>query len=236
MEFINKTILYEFDVKDQFGAKWLKVFEHNSTGEKFFNKNNVLLNKNSINQYSILRYLSHIRKFNASYEFLLEYPEKLISDNAYIHWRQNLNPLDVYQWGWSNSTQEPVEQPEEFKYDILHLPDTNEACEKIVFQGLVRSYPNNWLNGMSCLLGVGGYPYWFYSIGSYTKWIENDTFPGPVCLNTSSNSLYSMFLSHHVKLWIRIQEYHNLFIHQCTSQSKYTFLKYTAIFISSFIS
>ena len=228
---IFNNISYEYDVKDQFDAKWLKIFEHNSTDHTFFNKNDqneVLLNKNSIKQYSIIKYLSRIRKFNSSYEFLIEYPEYLKENDAYVHWRQNINPLEIYQWI-------DKEKPEDFEYDILHLPTITDNCKKIVFQGLVRSNQDDWQRNSTYLLGVGGYPNWFYSIGAFTKWTFPDTFPGPGCLN-ATNNIVTMLYVHHVKLWIRIQEYHNLFVHQCTCQEKYTHIKYSALFISLYFS
>ena len=187
-----------FEVRNIDGAKWLKIFYHNSTGAVFFEKisiSNEALFTNQKQKFSLLKLLPIINKYESDwFEFKLEYPEQ----NGYIQWKQNLSPLDTYQVRSGNI--------ENFIYQPLF-----STWKEDVFGGLVQAtvYKETFLTGSATI------PSWHYAIGAYNSWINYDTFPG-TAKQIETAPATSIFTVHEAILWIRIKDNSIPFVHLCT--------------------
>ena len=161
--------------KKEFGADWQLIFYHNAKGNVFFTRGSEsLLFCNKTQQFSILGTLTNNYKINGYFEFLIEYPEI----NYLIHWRQKKNPI---------------------KYDSnvgfvpLHVPYNPST-----FLGLALAKncdDSTFLHG-----NVGGGS-WFFSIGCYTAWSGDGSFPGPYLEDKDKNAI-GIFI---VSLYVRIR-------------------------------
>ena len=125
----------------------------------FFTKANSVLNFEE-NKLSLLSYIGNERKihrFNASFEFLLEYPVEY--PGQYNHWIQSLNPMIEYYEDNSGTTKAKDFTP-------IHLNWTG-------FKGLaLNSFDSCALDG-----NIGSFN-WYYAIGDYKGEYKTKT-PGP---------------------------------------------------------
>ena len=88
---MNSSFIDEYEIKEQYGAKWLKLVYHNCANNVFFTRENVFYITNNNQIYSILKLLNYVDKYeNDKYEFLLEYPEL---GYIYNRWRQKSNKI-----------------------------------------------------------------------------------------------------------------------------------------------
>ena len=162
--------LESFIVKEDHGAKWLRIFYHNSNGGVFFNSNNVQYNPDSENLYSILKLIPKVRRYDECYEFLLEYP----GHEGFNRWKQIKNPLLV---------QSPMSNEE-----LGFVPDSL-SWTSVHFSGLAKTSNNCQYNSFLAV-SVNYSDYWHYSIGSYISFKEPESFPGPVEFNAKEVYLY----------------------------------------------
>ena len=161
-------------VKSHFGVNWQLIFFHNSSGKVFFTKNSPdLLFCNQSQKFSILGTLTNNYKINGFFEFLLEYPER----NYFVHWRQKKNPIKAES---------------DVGFVPLHVP-----CNPSVFNGLGLSSASL----PTFLDGNIGSDKWHYAIGSYSRYVSEDCFPGP-CFYDENNHEIGISL---VSLYVRIR-------------------------------
>ena len=81
-----------YTVKEQYGARWLLILYHNSTGFTFFNNKTAEFSINHPQLFSLLKYIPIIRREDISkYEFLLEYP----GHEGYNRWSQTIEPHQI---------------------------------------------------------------------------------------------------------------------------------------------
>jgi hypothetical protein len=180
-----------FEVSEDHGAKWLKVFEHNSTNETYFKNETEALYSLKKEKFSILKYLSRVNRFDSRYyEFFIEYPELA----GFNRWRQRVNPLSVRS-----------------KTDVGFEP-VELTWEGYVISGLALSNFDTatFIDGCSNNTGI-----WWYSIGAYKSDENSDTFPGPRIWDENGNGIY-YFYARRVKLWIRVKELEHLINYICT--------------------
>ena len=144
---------FEFD-----GSTWALIFHHNSTQGHLFTLENARFNLQK-NTYSLLSKVTNDFQIfdkienEMMFEFMLIYPES----NEYIIWKQNINPLHLYDLT-------------DYKYRIL-----NETKDYSTFQGLGICKTQE-----SLLEGNPQTNYtWFFAIGSTEYWPEDNAFPGP---------------------------------------------------------
>ena len=156
--------------------QWLLIFQHN-TSYGIFSKTTAEFNLQK-GKFSYLSRISdplYVKRFNESYEFLLEYPVEF--PNQYNHWIQSCDPLSEWdrdQTGFTAPNYEPV-----------------NVSWSIGFGGLLRNH-----YGMSLLDGKTGSWNWNYAIGDWSIQyiLSNGKTPGPHGELVSS-----------VYLWIRIK-------------------------------
>ena len=184
--------LDSYDAKEEFGAKWLKIFYHNSTGINFFTKEEAPYNVNDPAKYSILKLIPRIRRYDSSvFEFLIEFPEL----EGFNRWTQIANPLNV---------KSPIE-------DIGFSP-ISLTWNGSIFAGIARSsYVDNAF--MDCCANSS--TYWHYAIGAFSKWGEADQMPGPRVGLPDDPHAYHINVRE-VQLFIRVKEFHHLFNHFLT--------------------
>ena len=83
-----------FRYRKYHGSVYLTVFYHDFSGGYFQNINDtkIYIDINDRNKFSILDYISNIKRYNDSeYEFLINYPEY----DIFCHWKQNVSPLEL---------------------------------------------------------------------------------------------------------------------------------------------
>ena len=197
--------LVKFVVKEEHDAKWLRLLYHNSAGGIFFTPDNVRYNPFSSNLYSILKFLPKIRKYDNSFEFLLEYPGK----TGYNRWKQDKNPLVV---------KEPISN------EKLGFQPVNLTWKGYYFSGLALSS----FSSHTLLDGLANYSdYWHYAVGAYKEWETFETFPGPLEPGLGT------FSPKEVILYIRIKEFHHLFNIACSLvvRKKLGYLPYLFLYI-----
>ena len=174
--FMFSCLGYEY--QDLYGAKWMLVFYHDSSGGVYFQNASHALSCNSAQQYSLLGSINEDMKIDGKYEFLLEYP----GYSGYNRWRQSKNPvLDTEVSGQIS-----------VGYEAISISWTD-----VGWGGLVRSYQsgNTLLDGSAGRIGN-----WYYSIGAqknndYLSLCNaKDCFPG--CISGAKIQK--------VKLWIRV--------------------------------
>ena len=200
----------QYEVQDAFDGKWLKIFYHNSANKVFFQQypsSSEVLFSNQSQKFSLLKYLPFINRYEKEwFEFRIEYPEKA----GYIRWKQNLNPLLVYQ-----DTSGKIEN---FIYKPIY--NTWEDQED-VFGGLVRldDFGPAFLTGSATLAS------WHYAIGASQSWYGDNTFPAVAKKVDNDDITNTIFVVSQVVLWIRVKEYHHLFIFPCTLRKTTTDIK-----------
>ena len=186
--------LEDFEVKEAYGCKWLKIFYHNSSTKVFFNKSkNEHLSSNSEEKYSILGALESIHRFDNSFEFLLEYPEL----QGYNRWIQTVNPLGI-----KNPTTR----------ESLGYESINETWSCNYCGGFTLS-----INQNTFICGaIGHSSHWVFAIGSFSNYGTDNTFPGPTINDENGNATNTHKISY-VYLWIRVKQFHSLFNSNCSS-------------------
>ena len=148
----SSTFIDNYEVKEEHGAKWVKIFNHSSKNFDFFkSESEALLSLDNKNKYSILKYLPFIKKYeNKKYEFLLEYPEHL----GFNRWKKTSNPLKS-------------KTVSGFEYNGTEVTWPHD------FEGLAKYHNNTFLAGMPSI------NLWHFAIGAYESYIAPDMFPGP---------------------------------------------------------
>ena len=175
-----KTGIYQYKVEHN--ALWLLAFQHN-TALGPFNSQNVKYHLQP-GKFSILSRISnshYVKRFNESYEFLLEYPNEF--QGEYNRWLQNKDP--------------DLEQDE----DNTHIKADGFTPIALSwsygFGGLMKSvWPASYLDGQT------GSKHWFYAIGDLSDQYYPNT-PGPF---TEQNGQINGHNVSCVKLWIRISK------------------------------
>ena len=186
-----------YTIKEIYDAKWLKIFDHNSTGGYFFSSKDEVLYSISDNKYSIMKYLPKINRYeNGFYEFMLEYPGK----SGMNRWKQSASPLDV-KIGTS-------------EYDNIIYEKLNNTwdCEGL-FSSLVQT---NYYDDKAYFAASSNKikEYWFYAIGAFTNYTYFDTFPAASIY--VSNAMGINFLTRRVVLWIRVFSFSDMFNRMCS--------------------
>ena len=189
-----KTGIYSYKIC--LDTLWLLVFHHETSAGFFANKEQTMYSTDE-NKFSILSLLSntnHIKRYNESFEFLLEYPKEV--PGKYNRWLQSFDPLTLSE----------VDQSEAPGFTPIHLDWTT------LFKGLLLSSANS-----SLLDGCVGNDYWWYAIGDY-KGIEygNNT-PGPLFPSTTPEVDFERIEVSEVSLWIRISP----ILKKCTYYNQY---------------
>ena len=148
----NSSFIDNYEVKEENGAKWVKIFYHCSKNLDFFkDEKEALLSLNNENKYSILKYLPYIKRYEArKYEFLIEYPEY----TGFNRWKQTSNPLKS-------------KKVSGFEYN------KGDIAWSTYFDGLAK------YSGSTLLGGCPNKGWWHFAIGAYTNYTAIDKFPGP---------------------------------------------------------
>ena len=184
------TYLNWIQTKEQYGARWLKVFYHNSSNKVFFLNQKEAKFSVTLQKFSILKYIWKVQRYDPSkYEFLLEYP-----GNAGVNrWTQTVHPF----YGRSNvyNGYEPI----------------NITWSGANFTGLVKEGSSTFLKGSIPVK-------WHYAIGSYKNHGNEDTFPGPYLENEKGEFIGQIFAKE-VYLWIRLRNSGNPFM-SCSFKGK----------------
>ena len=189
--------LSQYTVKEEHGARWLKLFYHCSTGYKFFGtvqRANYNINEPSL--YSILRYIPYVRRPDPSkFEFLLEYP----GNQGYNRWAQ---------------TKEPHTIKSPFIGDIGFEP-INLTWEGYLFSGIALS--NHFGTFMDCCVND---TLWHYAIGQIAEYENHQDYITGPCINFANKTVdwSRTFDVHEVMLWIRVKDFYRLFNYPCTCQ------------------
>ena len=169
MIFILLTFSFSFIIKESYGAKWLKIFYHNSTGGKYFKNISHTLNSNSLQLYSILDKLNQNFSIDGYYEFLLEYPGYV----GYNRWKQLLLPFNDFETTTS----------------AKGYTEISCSWKEQYWGGLVRSSRSTQI----LLDGSAGHINWFYSIGVISPAEYYPKFPGP-SINNQVITVYEVYL------------------------------------------
>ena len=197
--------LDSYDVMEAYDAKWLKIFYHNSTGKVFFDKSEVKYKTNDPKKYSLLKLIPFIRRYDETYEFIIEYPEL----NGFNRWYQTINPLEG----------KPLMTNSEIGFHPISLKWAGE-----IFSGLSISDFTNY----SYLDGSSNTSYWHYAIGAYYYFGAEDQFPGP---RIGAGDNYSVYNVRQVFLYIRVKDFHHLFQYRHTCQCFHRFFQRPHIFL-----
>ena len=157
----------------------MKLLYHNSSRGEYFNKENVFFHI-SKNIFSLLSLLDDDFRVgeDSVFEFILEYPEFTDKVYGFYRWQQKITPLI-------------------FSDDIGYV-----SLSEATFDGLSRSAD------ASATLLDGTYSKnktsnWWYAIGSYINYEDNNAIPGPVY-----NNEYLRVSC--VSLWIRFDSNYDL--------------------------
>jgi len=156
------------------GATWFKIFYHDSSIGDYFHNYSEVLKCSSCRKFSVIGEIDSKYKYNDKYEFLLEYPEF----NKYNRWRQTHNPKDNPE----------VEGQKADGYEGVDI-----TYSGMYWGGLVKSSFTQ-----SAFDGSAGHNYWYYAIGCYSKWVNDNVFPGP------SIDLSTGYAVKSVLLWVRV--------------------------------
>ena len=160
------TYLNWVQTREEYGARWLKIFYHNSNNKVFFASEKEALFVVSSQKFSFLKYLNKIQRYESTkYEFLLEYPE-IEGKNR---WTQTLSPL-VASPGSDNG------------YNPINI-----SWDGGNWRGLFIDKGATYLKGSYT-------EYWFYAICSFNKYNYNDTFPGPSVNGVKNYSVKEAYL------------------------------------------
>ena len=182
-----------YEVMEKYGAKWLKIFYHNSKNNVYFDyaKKEAFFSISNSSKYSIMKYLPRIYRYQKEkYEFILEYPGK----SGYNRWSQRINPLLI------------KEHP--FTGDI-GFEEINLTWKGYVFSGLSQVNSND--TQFSCSVNTS---YFHYSIGAYRNYGEK-TFAGPR-INYENGNSRSGFNVDEARVWIRVATFTKLFYDEIT--------------------
>ena len=204
-ETIHRSLYF---VKEQYGALWLQILYHNSTGFVYFNDSNVEYSIHHPQLYSILKFIPRIQKFDDSkFEFLFEYPEY----EGYNRWSQKINPYKIR----SVTTQD------------IGFEDIDLTWSGYLFSGLALSN-SPWATLMDCCVNSS----WaHYSIGRLISYEEKDVIPGPKILDENQHQIDG-FNVREERLWIRIKDFDHLFKSFCTlNKCLITGLQFKLLFI-----
>ena len=180
--------------KVQFDTKWLLVFQHN-TSYGAFTRSTALLNfgKGKFSYLSRISDPHYVKRYNESYEFLLEYPIEL--PGGYNHWIQAKDPLSEADRNKTGLT------ATDFKPVNLSWGDG--------FGGLMST------SHSACLLdGQTGIWNWNYAIGHISSQYISDEkkSPGPI-IRQGSEVEYIFVTS--IYLWLRISSPTCILCTQC---------------------
>ena len=152
------------------GSFWALIFHHNST-QGYFKETNVL-NHYSTHLFSVLSKVDDSYKIDGKFEFLLKYPE--LQD--YAQWTQTINPIHA-------------PPNEENGYEKKHYNWSYDYP----FHGLTLSSTS-----ASLLDGTPNPEHWFFAIGAYGLYLDQDgAIPGPFW---NYNGKYL----HEVNLYIKV--------------------------------
>ena len=161
-------------ITHELNRTWLKIFYHNCTNGKYFNKDKPeeIQYINEEDKFSILGLITDDFKVeNGYYEFLLKYPEH---PGGYNHWQQKGFPLTTKE-----------------ENDIgYHLCDGCEITwDGRDWRGLAKSNRTS-----ETFIDGSNSNYWFYAIGAmHSNYNHPVQIPGPV-LNTTEITVYSVYL------------------------------------------
>ena len=201
---------FSYALKEEYNAKWLKIFDHNSTDSNFFSTQSEVLFSINKNKYSILEYLPKINRYDNFYEFTLEYP----GHDGFNRWKQSISPLNVR-----------VGTAEYSNIEYYAINNTwNDCFSSLV---LTNNYYQNTFLSSSCTNG-----YWVYAIGAFQQWVNKNSFPGTVYYVGSQ--LSTLFVVSRAIIWIRIKDFSYLFRSLYSAQKCILALKYYTL-ISFFI-
>ena len=183
----------DYIVKEEYGAKWLKIFDHNSTGGVFFNSSEEVLFSLNESKYSIIKYLPKIVKYDDNfYEFMLEYPAL----KGMNRWKQSMSPLNV-KYG--------TEEYKKIIYEAINITWDGDGY----FGSLVKTTQS------SALFSAIKAPLWYFAIGAYTYWWSADSFPGASSYSESSG-VGTKFVVKRAVLWIRVPQFSMMFKSMCS--------------------
>ena len=152
-------------------TKWLLIFHHEVTEGKFSPQTAAFnLQKGKFSYIARISDKNYVKRFNESYEFLLEYPKE--RPNEYNRWIQANDPMTE----WDSNISET--KATGFSPVSLSWND----C----FGGLMRNHCNS-----SLLNGQTGDDRWNFAIGDWSSsFIDNEgVTPGPI-LNRIENGGY----------------------------------------------
>ena len=160
-----------FEYKFEYNSLWMLVFQHNSTTHGFFDNSKDAEFKLQRGKFSIISKLSdprYVKRYNESFEFLLEYPDNYTGLSN--HWLQSEDP---YLNAWPGTTNE-------------YAPGFVDLGIQIssYFYGLMRQEPQKY----SLLDGTASIN-WHYAIGDYCRMYDPLT-PGPESVRVSSVYLW----------------------------------------------
>jgi len=175
MLFVITLLSFIAETKEEYNAKWMKIFYHYSGSGDYFANNIEALNSNTSNKFSILNKLNEKYQVNGKYEFLLQYPEV----SGFNRWKQSYLPYDDIEiLGNKAIGYEPV----------------SISWSERKWGGLVRSnYPDR-----TTIDGSAGHSNWYYSIGTIKDEWWPKKIPGPAI--DYDNPYYV----ERVSLWIRV--------------------------------
>ena len=141
-----------FEIKEEYSAKWLHIFYHNSNGALYFNSFDEATFSLNPKKYSIFKLMHKIRTYEKNkYEFLLEYPE---CKPLYNRWKQSSKVN-------AKTTQ---------NYEPLQISFSTG------FHGIRKSLSNN-----TAYYGHDKENNdWHFAIGAFTYYSQKETFPGPL--------------------------------------------------------
>ena len=177
------TIQYEwkcgyFVYKYQHNALWLLILQHNFSYGVF--TQDTAKFSLSLGRFSLLSQISNekfIKRYNKSYEFLLEYPVEF--PNEYNHWIQSKDPMS------------------EWDREEVGLTATGFSPVKLSWSNLFGGLMRN-MYKTSLLDGETGYWNWNFAIGDWTS--KGGVSPGPLrYFNGSQILVSSIFLWLHIK-------------------------------------
>ena len=192
-------------------TKWLLIFHHEASTGKFTMETAAFnLEKNKFSYISRISNPRYVKRFNDSYEFLLEYPNEF--QGEYNRWLQDKDPTTEWDNGIDGI------QASGFSPIFLNWKDN--------FGGLMRDSSNSaLLNGQTKSVN------WNYAIGDCSnEYISSGVTPG-ITENIDSKGNYKTTRVTSVYLWIRVG---SIVCNLCTKIRKYPFITRN-MFISIFL-
>ena len=203
VEKMNKALSSITDpiIVEKEGAKWLKVFHHNSKNKTvFFTDEAEALDIQTEDKYSILNQLGNFRGPDGRFEFLLEYPEQ--HPGKFNRWKQEDDPTQITEV--INSSVTVDNNPVKAKgYEGIHIDWQGEY-----WGGLLKHiHTNDGVTVTTFIDGSVGHVDWYYAIGTYYKNWQGGAIPGPVTSGNatdSSESVAECTITTSVDLYVRI--------------------------------